>query len=193
MRRLLLPLVTALVLIASVAPAHAQLADEGFAWGVQGSLGKNYATVPPDSDTVRGFETNYTVGAFAVTPFLGAFKFQPEVKWDHRDVTIGGITTNMNYLSVPLLLRSSFLGVYMTQGVAINVPLSVKIFDVDFKTAYTSPDVAIILGVGKKVGRVSVEGRWDTGFRSMQKGIGVGGTRHRAITGVVSYQINSPK
>lgn len=180
-------------MIASVAPARAQLADDGFAWGVQGTVGTNYATVPPDSGTTRKFETNYAVGAFAVMPFIGSFKFQPEVKWDHRDVTVGGITTKMQYLSVPLLLRSSFLGIVMTQGIAINVPLSVKIFDIDFKKAYTSPDVAIILGVGKQVGRVTVEGRWDTGFRSMQKDIGAGGTRHRAITGVVSYRINGSK
>lgn len=58
---------------------------------------------------------------------------------------------------------------------------------------FTSPDVAIILSVGKQVGRVGIEGRWDTGFRSLQKGIGAGGTRHRAITGVVTYQINGSK
>ncbi len=193
MRRLLLPVLAAVVLAASVTPAQAQLSDSGLAWGVQGSIGTNYATVPPDSGTTRKWETNYTVGLFAVTPFIGSFKFQPEVKWDHRDVTVGGITTKMDYLSVPLLFRSSFLGIFMTQGIAINVPMKVSIFDIDFKSAYTNPDVAIILGVGKRVGRVSIEGRWDTGFRSMQKDIGAGGTRHRAITGVVSYQINSPE
>ena len=120
MRRLLLPVVTAVVLAVSVTPARAQYADDGIAWGVQGSVGTNYATIPPDSGTTRKWETNYTVGMFAVTPFLGGFRFQPEIKWDHRNVTIGGITTNMDYLSVPLLFRSSFLGIFMTQGFAIN-------------------------------------------------------------------------
>ncbi len=193
MRRFLLPILTAVVLAASVTPALAQYSDDGIAWGVQGSIGTNYPTVPPESGAVRTFEPNYTVGLFASMPFIGSFRFQPEVKWDHRDVTIGGVTTKMDYLSVPLLLRSSFLGIYMSQGVAINVPMRVSIFDVDFKSAYTSPDVAIILGVGKRVGRVSIEGRWDTGFRSMQKGLEAGGTRHRALTAVVSYQINSPE
>lgn len=193
MRRLVLLAATAGVLAVPVTPALAQYPDDGVAWGVQGAVGTNYATVPPDSGTTRGWETTYNVGVFAVTPFIGSFKFQPEIKWDHRDVTVGGITTKMDYLSVPLLFRSSFLGIFMTQGVAINVPMRVTIFDIDFKSAYTSPDVAIILGVGKKVGRVSVEGRWDTGFRSLQKDIGAGGTRHRAITGVVSYQLNSPE
>lgn len=193
MRKLLLPVLAVAVLAASATPAMAQYSDDGIAWGVQGSLGTNYSTVPPDSGTTRKWETNYTVGLFAVTPFAGPFKFQPEVKWDHRDVTVGGITTKMDLLSVPLLFRTSILGLFMTQGIAINVPMRVSIFDVDFKRAYTSPDVAIIISVGKKVGRVSVEGRWDTGFRSMQKGIDAGGTRHRALTGVVSYQINSPE
>lgn len=193
MRRLLLPVIAAAILAISVTPALAQYSDDGVAWGVQGAVGTNYSTVPPDSGTIRGWETTYNFGVFAVTPFVGPFRFQPEVKWDHRDVTVGGITTKMDYLSVPLLFRSNLLGIFMTQGVAINVPMKVTIFDVDFKRAYTSPDVAIILGVGKKVGRVSIEGRWDTGLRSMQKAIGAGGTRHRALTGVVSYQINSPE
>lgn len=192
MRRLLLPLLMLVALAVSATPAMAQYSDEGIAWGVQGSVGTNYSTVPPDSGTIRGWETTYNFGVFAITPFIGPFRFQPEVKWDHRDVTVGGITTKMDYLSVPLLFRSNLLGIFMTQGVAINMPMRATIFDIDFKSAYTNPDVAIILGVGKKIGRVSIEGRWDTGLRSMQTGVN-GGTRHRALTGVVSYQINSPE
>jgi hypothetical protein len=166
----------------SAIPALAQPSD--VTWGVQGGGGIGYGTVT--EGTTREMKPAYNVGVFAVTPFIGGFKFQPEVKWDHRDITIGGIATKVDYLSVPLLLRTNFLGIFMTQGVALNFVERATVFDVDFKSALTSPDMAIILGVGKRVGNVAVSGRWDSALRSFQGGINAGGVHARAITGVVS-------
>jgi hypothetical protein len=61
--------------------------------------------------------------------------------------------------------------------------------DVDFKDAHTSPDAAIILGVGKRFNRFSVEGRWETSLRSLQKDLDIGGVRLRSLTGVVSVYL----
>lgn len=187
MRLLRLVLLTATVTAGSALPALAQSFSDEATWGVQGGFGIGYGTVT--EGTTRKLEPTYNVGVFAAVPFAGSFRFQPEVKFDHREITIGGITTAANYLSFPLLFRSDFLGIFMSQGVALNFPMSVSIFDVDFKDAITSPDVAIVLGVGKTIGKVSIEGRWDTGLRSFQKGIDAGGVKLRAITGVVSIHL----
>ncbi|MGE3402389.1 MAG: outer membrane beta-barrel protein [Vicinamibacterales bacterium] len=189
MRVLQIAALALLVTVASAMPARAQSFPDEFTWGVQGGLGMGYGTVPPDSGTTREMGSPFAGGIFAAIPIGGGFRFQPEFKFDHREVTIGGITTKANYLSVPLLFRNDFLGIFMTQGVSLNFLRSATVLDNDFKDAYTSLDYGIIMGLGKTVGRVSLEGRWDTGLRSFQKDIGVGGVRHRALTGVVSVHL----
>jgi hypothetical protein len=189
MRALQVAALTLLVTVASAMPALAQSFGDEFTWGLQGGFGVGYGTIPPDSGTTRSMGSPFAGGIFAAVPIGGGFRFQPEVKFDHREVTIGGITTKANYLSVPLLFRNDFLGIFMMQGVSLNFLRSAKVLDEEFKDAYTSPDYGIILGIGKTLGRVSLEGRWDTGIRSFQKGIGVGGVRHRALTGVVSVHL----
>ena len=53
---------------------------------------------------------------------------------------------------------------------------------------------AIIIGGGKRFGRWSIEGRWETGLRSFQTEIEEGGVRLRTITGdgsgIISAQWN---
>ena len=189
MRALQIAALTLLVTAASAMPALAQSFSDEFTWGLQGGLGVGYGTVPPDSGTTRGMASPFAGGIFAAIPIGAGFRFQPELKFDHREVTIGGITTKANYVSVPLLFRNDFLGIFMTQGVSLNFLTNASVLGTDFTDAYTSPDFGIILGVGKTVGRLSLEGRWDTGMRSFQKDIGVGGVRHRALTGVVSVHL----
>lgn len=178
---------TLMVSAFSAVPALAQ--SSNVTWGVQGDAGVGYGTVPKDSGTTREMKGAYSAGVFAVLPLAGSFKFQPEFRYDHREIVIGGIPTKMSYFGVPLLARNEFLGIFMVQGVALNFVNSADVFGVDFKDALTSPDAAIVLGVGKRAGRVSVEGRWETGFRSFQKGINAGGVHMRTITGVLSVYL----
>jgi hypothetical protein len=167
----------------SAAPASAQNAK---GWGVSAGFGIGYGTVP--EGTTRDIEPALNGGVFALLPLSENWSFQPEVRFDRRTITIGEIPTDITYLSVPLLVRNRFLGIYMVQGLSINTVINASIFDVDFKEATTSPDVAIILGGGKRVGRWSFEARWETGFRALQKDLpnDLGGVRLRALTGVVS-------
>lgn len=184
MRRLpVLLLAIAVVCLAS--PAFAQTADKNV--GVTAGFGLGYGTVP-DGGT-REMETTFNVGAVAVLPFSTNWAFQPELKYDKRKITIGGVTTDVSYVSVPLLIRNKFFGIYMVQGVSINTVASASIFDVDFKDAITSPDVAIIIGVGKRFERWSLEGRWETGLRTFQKDLDLGGVRMRALTAVATVYL----
>lgn len=183
MRRGLVLVFTFLAALFATIPAFAQSSDGG-RWGVQGAVGIGYGTVP--EGTTRDPETTFNGGVFAVLPMSDNWSFQPEVKFDKRTITIGEIPTSVSYLSVPVLLRNRFLGIYMVQGVAINTVMAASIFDVDFKQAITSPDVAIVIGIGKVFGRFSVDARWESGLRTFQKDLDLGGVRLRAATANVS-------
>jgi hypothetical protein len=175
----------AIVFIGVATPAFAQTAGKSV--GITGGFGVAYGTVPEGHS--RKMEPTFSGGVMAVMPFSPNWAFQPELKYDHRKLTTGGISMNMGYVSLPLLLRNKFRGVYMVQGIAINTVAKASIFDVDFKNTTNSPDVAIIIGVGKRKDRWSVEGRWETGLRSVQKSIDLSGVHHRSITAVGTWYI----
>lgn len=182
MRKFYATLLVGLAVAASASPASAQSTKS---WGVMAGLGIGYGTVTEDS--TREMEPTFNGGVFAELPLSERWSFRPELKYDRRTINIGNIPTDVSYLSVPLLLTNKVWGIYFAQGVSLNVVTSAEIFDVDFKDAYTSPDIALIVGAGKRFGRLGVEGRWETGFRTFQKDVPVGGTRLRTLTGVVSY------
>lgn len=186
MRKLPVLLIACLALGAAV-PAFAQTAAADKNVGITAGFGLGYGTIPEGG--TRDMETTFNVGAVAVLPFSNNWAFQPELKYDRRKITIGGITTEVSYASLPLLIRNKFLGIYMVQGVSINTVLSASIFDEDFKDAITSPDVAIIIGAGKRFDRWSLEARWETGLRTFQKDLDLGGVRMRALTAVATVYL----
>jgi hypothetical protein len=188
MRRGTLALVAILVAVWSATPASAQTM-RGTNWGVTGGFGIGYGTVP--EGTTRDMEPALNLGVFAVVPLNESWSFQPELKYDKRTINTGEIPHEIDYLSVPILFRNKFLGIYMVQGLAVNFVTRASIFDVDFKEATTSPDFAIIIGAGKRFDRWSLEGRWETGYRSVQKDLpgDLGGVRARSLTAVVSVYL----
>ena len=170
----------AILIVALASPASAQTAGKSF--GVTVGFGLGYGTVP--DGTSRKMEPTFNGGVVAVLPFSTNWAFQPELKYDKRKITTGGISTDVGYISLPILLRNKFHGVYMVQGISINTVAHASIFDVDFKDALQSPDVAIVIGVGKRFDRWSLEGRWETGLRTFQKGLDLSGVRMRSLTAV---------
>lgn len=174
---------TILAIALSATTASAQTTDAK-SWGVTAGFGTGYGTVPKGG--TRTMEPTFNGGVFAVVPFSANWSFQPELRLDKRTINTGGIPTDVTYLTVPVLLRNKFFGIYMVQGLSINTVMAASIFDVDFKDALTSPDFAIIVGAGKRFDRWSLEGRWETGLRSFQKDLELSGVRTRAITAVVS-------
>lgn len=170
----------AILIIGVASPAAAQTAGKSF--GITAGFGTGYGTVPEGK--TRKMEPTFNAGVMAIVPFSTNWAFQPELKYDKRKITEGGISTDISYVSLPLLLRNKFFGIYMVQGISINTVASASILDVDFKDAMSSPDVTIVLGVGKRFDRWSLEGRWETGLRNTQKDISLGGVRTRALTAV---------
>lgn len=186
MRRLPV-LLLAIVTLGLASPAFAQTTTDGKSLGVQVGLGIGYAAVPEGA--TREMEATFNVGGVAILPFSTNWAFQPELKYDKRKVTVGGITTNVSYLSLPLLLRNQFRGIYMVQGLSINSVVSASIFDVDFKDAIKTPDVAIVVGAGKRFERWGLDARWETGLRSLQKDVDLSGVRMRSLTAVATIYL----
>jgi hypothetical protein len=175
-------LLLAVFAVGLASPAYAQ--DPAKSIGVSAGVGIGYGTVP-DGGT-RTTEATFNGGVVAILPFSNNWAFQPEVRFDKRKITIGGISTDVTYVDVPVLLRNKFLGIYMVQGLTFNMVASASVLDVDFKSALNSPDVAIVLGAGKRFDKWSLEGRWETGLRNFQKDVDLGGVHMRALTAVVT-------
>jgi hypothetical protein len=184
MRRLQ-SILLAIVILGAATPALAQTAGKSF--GITAGFGAGYGTVPNGHS--RKMEPTTNGGVMAIMPFTTNWAFQPELKWDHRKLTTGGVSINMNYVDAGLLFRNKFRGIYMVQGVSINTNVSASIFDVDFKSAITSPDVAIVIGAGKRFEKWSLDARWETGLRTVQKGLDFAGVHHRSITAVGTWYI----
>lgn len=174
----------AILIIGLASPAAAQTPDSK-SIGVSAGVGIGYGTVPKESGD-RQMEAAFNGGVVGILPISTNWSFQPELRFDKRKITIGGVSTDVSYVTIPVLLRNKFLGIYMVQGVSINTVASASIFDVDFKDALNSPDVAIVLGVGKRSDKFSLEGRFETGLRNFQKDVSLGGVRMRALTAVVT-------
>jgi hypothetical protein len=185
MRRLPV-LCLAILTLCGAAPAFAQTTATKNV-GVTAGLGIGYGAVP--EGTSRDMEPTFNIGAVAVLPFSENWAFQPELKFDRRKITVGDIPTEVSYLSLPIMLRSKFRGIYMVQGLSINTVISASIFDQNFKDAITSPDVALVIGAGKRFDRWSLEGRWETGFRSFQKDIAFTGVKLRSLTAVATVYL----
>ena len=186
MRRRNLILFTIIAAAWSSTPVAAQTMRSS-GWGVTAGFGISYGTVP--EGTTRDMEPAFNVGLFGVLPLSDNWSFQPEVRYDKRTINTGEIPTDINYLDVAALFRNRFAGIYMVQGVSLNTVVSASIFDADFKSALNSPDIAIIIGAGKRFERWSIEGRWETGLRELQKELALDGVRARTLTAVVSWYI----
>jgi hypothetical protein len=168
----------------STAPAFAQAPPDPRAGGEVGA-GMVYLTVP--KAVSRSMGTGVTAGLFAILPLTTTYKLQPEIQWEHRRSTVLDTERSFDYLTVPILVKMTlFKGLYVDEGPSFHVPLRASVTSAgterDVKSN-TRTDISIVIGVGKRMGRVGIEGRWDSGLRQVQKTVanGDGATRHRSL------------
>lgn len=186
---------TLVLLLLSALPASAQTASVPPAWGVQVGGGISYLTVP--KGTSRSMGSDVSGGIFANVPFIGVYRLQPELRFEHRQSEVAGTTRKFDYLVVPVLVKIKlFKGLFMTEGPAFHVPLRAKVESAGRETdvkSNTKVDISLVMGVGRKVGnKVTLEGRWETGAKQVQKTVASGDvvTRHRSITGLISIDLS---
>ena len=182
-RRVLFVLIMVIAVTTSSAFAQTQDDPKG---GLILAAGPTYLTVP--KGVSRSMGVGFTAGLFAVLPITKTYKLQPEIQWEHQQSKVLGTDRKFDYLNIPILVRMSlFKGLYITEGPAFHIPVKATAAGVDVKDN-TKTNTSITIGVGKRAGRVGIEGRWDSGLRRTQKTITTGdvATRPRSILAVVA-------
>lgn len=180
---------TFVFLFALVISAGSALAQDAPAVGAMAGVNLSYFSVSPSGDT--SIKPGFVLGGFAVFRRDKMFKIQPEVQVSQRrvEVTYAGTDTTYSatYLNLGLMFRTKlYKGLYTTQGPQFSVPLRASL-KVPGGTADTKDNIAkdfsLVVGLGQQFGRVGIEGRWDSGFKRVEK-VALGGfvKRNRAIT-----------
>jgi len=108
----------------------------------------------------------------------GLLGLQTELNWIRKksEPEAGGAEIRIDYLQVPVLLRlnigsSSASGpaVYAIAGPAIDIKIADEIEGITLDDGFEGADVDLVFGGGIEVARVILEGRWDKGFRRINK------------------------
>lgn len=166
------------------------------AFGAFAGVNQSYFATQPKNPT--NAKQGFVVGAFGVLRRERAIKIQPELQITQRKVeaSLANVfqTSVTTYASLGLLLRTNlFKGIYSTQGVQLMLPvvstLDINGVELDLKDNINQ-DVTLIVGLGRQFGRIGIEGRWDSGFKAIEKApIGNFVKRNRAITviGIVAF------
>jgi hypothetical protein len=142
-----------------------------------------------------------TGGVFLEAPLFATFRLHPSVHYAQRrskaTLGVGESATltdvRIDYISVPILVRMPMFGrLYMTEGVAFHFPFKATFTRPgepprDVLTNLSAPDISMVMGVGLKFGIVGLEGRWDSGFLSVQETLPPGEfpSRNRAISALL--------
>jgi hypothetical protein len=176
-----------LLIFAAARPSAAQVHPRA---GVDLGAATTYLTIPKDSGLERKSGPGVHVGGFFVTPLPMSAGLQPGITFERRRSEAAGITRETDYLTIPVLIRMNFLwGMHVAEGLAYYIPLKTTQTAGGVETDVTDNaqhDISLIIALGKRFGHFGVEGRWNSGFRQVQKTLGTGEypVRNRAITGV---------
>jgi len=102
----------------------------------------------------------------------------------------------LDYVEVPILARLKlFKSIYMLEGVAIGFPASAKVSsssgtDTDIKSSITSPDIGMVIAGGVPiVPKVSVEFRYEGGFKKVSNVASAETERLRSLTGLIRIKL----
>ncbi|QEC69662.1 PorT family protein [Panacibacter ginsenosidivorans] len=169
MKRILLSVVT---MFAVVSIANAQ----GFHLGAKAgaNLGKIDGTSFKDE-----FNLGYQLGGFAEIDFTKGFGIQPEVLFSQTNTTVtdeplsglkGGEKINLNYISVPVLLRLN-----ASKLLTFHVGPQFSILTNNHKTtagnvvdAFKGGDFAMVAGAQVNLGMLKVYGRYNIGLSDIK-------------------------
>jgi hypothetical protein len=186
MQMLKIACVCVFLLTLSVVPGFAQSSSSGAHGGIEIGAGTSYLTVP--KGTSRSMGLGFVGGLFADLPLASTIKLQPEIQYEHAQSQVLGADRKFDYVTVPILVNMTlFKGLYVDEGPAFHFPVRATVAGVDVKSN-TKQNISITIGVGKRVGRVGIEARWDSGIRQVQKTLAPGDvpTRPRSLTGVLA-------
>jgi Outer membrane protein beta-barrel domain len=146
----------------------------GFGFGVK--LGPLFTTFNQNNVNFEN-RTGFIGGVFFGGNRPGLIGVQAEVLYAKKSAASGGVTTDLYYIQIPVLLRINIgtqsinkWAVYAVGGTALDIKLKGKQNDLDVSSNYESLDVDVVAGVGAEITRFIIEGRGMWGVRSVLKG-----------------------
>ena len=151
---------------------------QGFHLGVQG--GANFSKIQGQSYS-NGYNLGYQLGGFAEIDFSKGFGIQPEVLFNQTNTkvtnnqsdVINGLTSgekiNLNYLSIPVLLRIN-AGKLITFNVGPQYSILLNTHKPTLQNAsdaFKNGDFALVAGAQVNLGSLKVYGRYNIGLSNV--------------------------
>ncbi len=146
------------------------------AQGVGIKFGPTFADFNSDAldfDTRTGWHGGLFIGGNRD----GVLGVQTEINWIRKNVEqplAGDI--RIDYLQIPVLLRVNIGGssanafrVFAVGGAGVNIKIGDEVDGVTVDDRFEGVDVPLLVGGGIEVARIIVEGRYEKGFRRLNK------------------------
>jgi hypothetical protein len=163
------------LVLAGAAPARAQ------GGGIEIGMLASYLTAEKGAPREMGRVP--TGGVFLEAPLFATIRIHPSVHYQQRRskamLGVGAAATltdvRIDYISVPILVRMPMFGrLYVTEGATFHFPIKATFTrpgeqPQDVLANLSAPDISMVIGVGMKFGIVGLEGRWDSGFLTVQE------------------------
>ena len=140
--------------------------------------GVNFSTAKTSgsgsSGSISG--TGVLIGGYVAFPITDVIKIQPELLYDHHSGTDNGMTTNLNYLTVPVIAKYAIQssGFSVLAGPQIGLLLSAKSKEngesISTKEFYNSTNFSLIIGAeyALPVG-INFSARYNAGLSNISK------------------------
>jgi hypothetical protein len=131
-------------------------------------------------------------GGYLQLPLFTTIGLQLELLYTQKHSHLSSTTDlNLDYVELPILAKLKLIkAIYMLEGVALSVPLRAKVATagsaaVDVKGQINRPDIGMVIGGGIPVSsRVSVEFRYEGGFKAVNTSPTAALQRNRSLSGI---------
>ena len=164
-------ILTGVIALGAAAPANAQGVGVGF------KIGPTFADFNTDALDIDN-RTGWHAGLFIGGNRDGVFGWQTEINWLRRrgETTLLGDQFHLDYIQVPIFLRLNIgtesrngFAVYGIAGPAFEVKIADEINGVTIDDSFEGTDMGLVLGAGLEITRLILEGRYEWGFRRINK------------------------
>lgn len=166
---------------------------ETFSGGIEVGAGASRISPTPQGQSVS-FSAGLLAGVYASYQLFRPIGIQIEAVYvqKHSNVTAGTAESklNLDYFEIPILAKLSlFKGIYILEGIAFGFPVKAAVktssgVETDITDTTTTPDLGLIIGVVFPAGKLGLEGRYESGFKTIDS-TGVSAVRNRSLIFVV--------
>lgn len=179
----------------TVATAPAARNEGGVGVGVKG--GPIFATLNQASSNFSN-NNGFIGGLFFGGNRHGVVGVTGELLYARKGAQISGVSTNLYYFEIPILLRINVgsgninrgVAGYIIAGPAFDILLKARQANFDVKSNYQQLDLNAVFGAGVEVSRFIIEGREDIGYRNITKIAGAPDLKTRAFIVMFGLRFN---